>query len=156
MKNIDRYNALEELSCALLRKAAHNTNEYCGDGTTTSTILAANIFEQGQRMLVTGSNPIRMKKGMEKARDLVIDFLDEIRRPADTIEILRKCAMVSTNYDEKLSNVIAEALRAKGHKGVIHMEPVPLRETSLILINGGSISRGMRSKDLIRNKKNNM
>ena len=156
VKSIDRIDALEELSCALLRKAAHNTNEYCGDGTTTSTILAGTIFQKGQRMLVTGSNPVRMKRGMEKARDLVIDFLEEIRRPADTLEILRKCALVSTNYDEKLSDVIAESLKAKGHKGIIHMEPVPLRETSLVLIQGGSISRGMRSKDLIRSKKNNM
>ena len=162
VKNISRNDALEEICCSILRQSAHNTNEYCGDGTTTSTIIACSIFKKGQKLLVTGGNPIRIKKGIELARDHVIEFLEEIRLMANSHEVLKQCAMVSTNYDEPLSNIIAEALNKKGLKGIIHMEPVPLPESSLTVlsphqtIQGGGLGRGVRSTDLLKNKPNRM
>lgn len=97
VKNIARADALEELGCAMLRKAAHNTNVYCGDGTTTSTILAASIFHKGQRLVAAGGNPIRIKKGLEAARDYVLDYLEEIKREVKDREQLKQCAMVYRN-----------------------------------------------------------
>jgi chaperonin GroEL len=82
------------MACAMLRKAADNTNVFCGDGTTTSTIIAASIFKKGQRMIAAGNNPIRLKKGIEIARNHIIDFLDEIKLDITSREDLRLCAMV--------------------------------------------------------------
>ena len=94
VKNISREDALEEMGCAMLRKAAHNTNVYCGDGTTTSTVIAASIFHKGQRLIAAGGNPIRIKKGMEMARDHVLEYLEEIKRDVTDREQLKQCAMV--------------------------------------------------------------
>ena len=145
VKSIMRRDALEEVCCAILRQSAHNTNEYCGDGTTTSTILACSLFKKGQRLLAAGGNPIRIKKGIEMARDHLIEFLDEIKVPAGDIGSLKNCAMVATNYDEGLSTLIADALHSKGLKGVIHMEPVPTPETSLAVRWVHIVHRGRRT-----------
>ena len=98
VKHISRRDPLEEMACAMLRKSADNTNIYCGDGTTTSTVLAASIFKKGQRMLMAGNNPIRLKKGIEIARDHVIDFLEEIKLEVRDREQLRQCALVHFGF----------------------------------------------------------
>ena len=160
VKNVSRQDALEEICCAILRQSAHNTNEYCGDGTTTSTVVACSIFKRGQKLLASGGNPIRIKKGLELARDHAIEFLEEIRLRANSFEVLKQCALVATNYDEPLSDIIAEALSKKGLKGVIHMEPVPLPQSSLSVasphqtIQGGGLGRGVRSPDLLKDRPN--
>ena len=142
VKNIERSDPLEEVACSVLRKAAHNTNVYCGDGTTTSTILAAAIFEKGQRMVRAGSNPLRLKKGIDLGRDLVMEFLEDIRDTQVDHKVLLQCARVATNYDEDLSLIISEAVEKKGLKGVIHMEPVPEPKSSLVV---SSPSHSLRS-----------
>lgn len=104
VKNIMRSNALEEVCCALLRQAAHNTNQFAGDGTTTSTIIASTIFQKGQRLLTAGGNPILIKKGIEIARDYVLEFLDEIKLTELSPKQIFQCAMVelpsSSGVDE--------------------------------------------------------
>lgn len=94
VKNIYLPDPVQELACSVLRQAAHNTNVYCGDGTTTSTIIACSIFKEGQKLVAAGQNPIRLKKGIEMARDVVIEFLEEIKSEVKSLELLKKCAMV--------------------------------------------------------------
>ena len=94
VKNIYREDPLEEIACGVLRQAAHNSNVYCGDGTTTSTIIAASIFRLGQKMIAGGANPIGLKRGIDRGRAVLIEYLNDIRKPIEGMEMLRQCARV--------------------------------------------------------------
>lgn len=77
-----------------MREASHTTNEYCGDGTTTVSILANSILEKGMKMLDAGYNPIDIKRGMELARDEIIEFFEMMSEPLDTREKIMNAALV--------------------------------------------------------------
>ena len=81
VKNVYMNDRTSEIGASYIRKVASNTNMICGDGTTTSVMLSCAIFEKGERLLHTGINPIKLKRGMEKARDQILEYLDEIAEP---------------------------------------------------------------------------
>lgn len=94
IKNIREPDQKKEVGVSLMRQASHNTNEYCGDGTTTVSILANAILEKGLKMIEAGYNPIEVKRGIEVARDEIIDFFDMIAEPIETRDHLYNAAMV--------------------------------------------------------------
>ena len=82
-----------------MRELAHNTNEYCGDGTTTATILAHSIYSKGLKIIEAGYNPVEVKRGMEIAKGEIISFLEMVKQDVDqSREIVRKAAMVSVYF----------------------------------------------------------
>ena len=111
------------MGVALMRQVAHNANQFCGDGTTTATILTHSIYKNGLKLIEAGYNPISVKRGIDKAKQEILEFLDLVSEPLEEQEMIFKAAMVATNYDRHLSTVIAEAVEMKGKEGIIHIEP---------------------------------
>lgn len=118
----------------MLKQAAHQTNMYAGDGTTTSTLMARYILEEGLKYIQNNVSPIEIKRGLDKGKAEMLDFLKEIAIPCDTPEHYYHIAMVSSNYDQILSNIISEAVHEVGAFGAIEIEPGygPISELRLI------------------------
>jgi chaperonin GroEL len=95
IKNVFMRRREAELGANLIRKVAHSTNVLCGDGTTTSAMLSCSIFDKGEKLVAAGINPIVLKKGMEKARDAILEFLDEITVPIKSYQEILSVSKVT-------------------------------------------------------------
>lgn len=98
IKNVFMRRREAELGANLIRKVAHSTNVLCGDGTTTSAMLSCSIFDKGEKLVAAGINPIVLKKGMEKARDAILEFLDEITVPIKSHQEILSVSKVTQNF----------------------------------------------------------
>lgn len=116
-----------------MRQVADNANKFCGDGTTTATLLASSIYVRGQRLLEHGYNPIFIKRGLELGLGYILEFLEEISLQVESKEDLYNASMVATNFEPHLSEILSSALKMKGLNGIIHMEPNLYDETSLVV-----------------------
>ena len=94
VKNIRVLSQTQEIGVALMREIADTTNRYCGDGTTTSTVIAHYTFKEGLKLVSAGYNPIIMKRGLEKARKEILKFLELISKPIETYDDLLSAALV--------------------------------------------------------------
>lgn len=132
-KEVELEDYLENVGSQLIKQIAQKTAFEAGDGTTTSTILAAAIFNAGIDSLTIGVNPIEMKTGMELQVKAIIDALVKRSNPiikGDT-NTLRNIATISANNDKELGDLIATAFETIGFKGVIHPQPSKTSETSI-------------------------
>ncbi|EAR97343.3 TCP-1/CPN60 chaperonin family protein (macronuclear) [Tetrahymena thermophila SB210] len=154
-KNVMFKSKLQEIGASLLRKASGSTNVHAGDGTTSTIIIAEAILRESSRFLEYKANPIEMKKGMDKARKHIVEFLNEISIPIETKDQLYKVAMVSTNYDSEMSSLISNALWEVGVDGLIEIEPGNQLKNELFFVNGATLNRGFASREFIVNKSQN-
>lgn len=120
-KEIDLEDAQENLGAQLVKEVSTRTNEVAGDGTTTATVLAAALLEEGVRNIVAGANPVLLKRGMDKALSAVIEHLRSTARPVQSREEVAQVASISAQ-DEEVGQVIAELMETVGHEGVITVE----------------------------------
>lgn len=120
-KEIDLPDPEENLGAQLVKEVSTRTNEVAGDGTTTATVLAAALLEEGVRNIVAGANPVLLKRGMDKALALVVETLRSTARPVQTREEVAQVASISAQ-DEEVGQVIAELMETVGHEGVITVE----------------------------------
>ena len=120
-KEIDLKDPEENMGAQLVKEVATKTNDVAGDGTTTATILAAALLEEGIRNVVAGANPVMLKRGIDKAVSKVVESLDEMSRPVKTKEEIAQVATISAQ-DEEVGEVIAELMEKVGHEGVITVE----------------------------------
>jgi chaperonin GroEL len=152
VKNISTRSNLINIGIDLVKKVAHSANELCGDGTTTSAILTTAILRHGNYYLKAGVNPILMYRGIMKAKKIVESFLSEITivfNYKTELEKLRCVAMVATNYDEHLADLISRAVHVVGPHGQIFIEPSNVYGSDLTIIEGGSIAKGIASQHFI-------
>jgi len=141
---------VENMGATLLKEAARKTVKEAGDGTTTATVLAHAILEQAYNAHPEDS--IRgIKKGIEKATNKVIKYLEKISIPV-TGDMIDQVATISTNNDPKLGKIIADAFRAVGNNGVVVLEPTDLPQTTYELIDGVSYERGLKNIHFVTNK----
>lgn len=152
VKNIATKSHLQNIGIDLIKSVSHSANELCGDGTTSAAILTSAILKHGNFFLKSGINPILMQRGLNKAKKIVESFLEEIKITFDykkDLEKLRKVALVATNYDSELSEIIADAINKVGPHGQIFIEPSNVYASGLVVIEGGSIAKGFPNQSFL-------
>src|ERR1700745_3102056 len=155
-KEIELQDSLENLGAQMLREVASKTSDVAGDGTTTATVLAQAIYREGVKTVAAGANPMAMKRGIEKAVNVVcgnIDSktgerakgeLDKLSKPV-TGDMIAQVGSISANNDETIGHIIADAMKKVGKDGVITVEESKTLETQLEVVEGMQFDRGYLS-----------
>jgi chaperonin GroEL len=132
----------ENLGVRMMRQAAERTGDAVGDGTTTATLLAHAIFADGVRNLVAGASAIDIKRGLDRGLEAAIKSLRELSRPIKSKKEKAQVAAISAHYDQKMGDLVAEAVEKVGDEGVISVEEARTTETALEVVNGMQFDRG--------------
>jgi chaperonin GroEL len=144
-KEIELEDPYENMGAQLVNEVASRTSDTAGDGTTTATVLAEAIFREGCRVVTAGSNPMDVKRGIEKAVDAVVRELRTMARPTEGRKEISQVASISANNDTGIGNIIAEAMEKVGKDGVITVEEAKGMETTLEVVEGMQFDRGYLS-----------
>src|SRR3954452_16179062 len=121
-KEIDLEDKYENMGARMVREVASKTSDVAGDGTTTATVLAEAIFNEGLRAVVSGVNPMLMKRGIEKAVEDIVERIQKVSIEVKKKEQLQAVASVASNNDPEIGQIIAEAMDKVGKDGVITVE----------------------------------
>ncbi|MBI5596658.1 MAG: chaperonin GroEL [Elusimicrobia bacterium] len=143
-KEIELEDPLENMGAQLVKEVSSKTNDIAGDGTTTATILAQSMLNEGIRNLTAGADGMALKRGIEKAVKAVVDELQKNHKPVKTWEDKAQIATIASN-DKTIGKMIADALEKVGHEGVITVEEGKTAETSLEVVEGMQFDRGYLS-----------
>ncbi|MGL4546625.1 chaperonin GroEL, partial [Eubacterium aggregans] len=143
-KEIELEDAFENMGAQLVKEVATKTNDVAGDGTTTATLLAQAIVREGNRNVVAGANPMVLKKGIEKAVDVVVEGMKELSQPVESAESKAQVASISA-ADDEIGQLIAEAMTNVGDDGVITVEEGKGMVTELEFTEGMQFDRGYLS-----------
>ncbi len=119
---IDLEDKLENMGAQMVKEVASKTNDVAGDGTTTATILAQSVFNEGVKLLAAGRNPMDVKRGIDLAVDAVVAELDEMAKPVKKSSEIAQVGMISSNNDAAIGAILAEAVEKVGDNGVITVE----------------------------------
>jgi len=140
-KEIELEDPFENMGAQLVREVASKTNDVAGDGTTTATVLAEAILEQGMKNVAAGANPMPLKRGIEKAVDAVVAEIKRIAKPVDTKEAIENLASIAGN-DPELGRYVADAMDKVGKEGVITVEESKGTETTVDIVEGMQFDKG--------------
>ncbi len=143
-KEIELEDRLENLGAQMVREVASKTSDVAGDGTTTATVLAQAIFGEGVKSVAAGSNPMAIKRGIDKAVAKVVEKIHEMARPVEG-KAVAQVAAISANSDESIGKIIAEAMEKVGKDGVITVEEGKGMATELDVVEGMQFDRGYLS-----------
>jgi chaperonin GroEL len=144
-KEIDLEDKFENMGAQMVKEVASKTSDVAGDGTTTATILAQAIYREGSKLVAAGANPMVMKRGIEKAVDIVTGELKKISKPTKDKNEISQVGTVSANNDRTIGDIIAEAMEKVGKEGVITVEEAKSMETTLDIVEGMQFDRGYLS-----------
>jgi len=143
-KEIDLKDPLENMGAQMVREVASKTSDTAGDGTTTATVLAQAIYREGAKNVVAGANPMELKRGIEKAVEVVVENLKKLKRDVKG-NMIAQVGTISANGDETIGKIIAEAMEKVGKDGVITVEEAKTLETTLEVVEGMQFDRGYLS-----------
>jgi chaperonin GroEL len=143
-KEIDLKDPLENMGAQMVREVASKTSDTAGDGTTTATVLAQAIYREGAKNVVAGANPMELKRGIEKAVDVIVDEIKKMSKPVSG-KMIAQVGTISANSDEEIGNRIAEAMDKVGKDGVITVEEAKTLDTTLEVVEGMQFDRGYLS-----------
>ncbi|MGK7911871.1 MAG: chaperonin GroEL [Synechococcus sp.] len=141
-KEIELEDHIENTGVSLIRQAASKTNDAAGDGTTTATVLAQAMVKEGLRNVAAGSNPISLKKGIEKATAYLVEQIAGKARPVEDSTAIAQVATISAGNDEEVGSMIAEAMDKVGREGVISLEEGKSMSTELEVTEGMRFDKG--------------
>jgi chaperonin GroEL len=141
-KEIELSDPYENMGAQMVKEVASKTSDVAGDGTTTATVLAESIFKEGLKNVTAGSNPIFLKRGIDKAVDAAIAELARISKKVNDREEIRQVAMVSANWDASIGDIIADAMDKVGKDGTITVEEAKSIETTLDVVEGMQFDKG--------------
>jgi chaperonin GroEL len=144
-KEIEIENKLENMGAQMVKEVASKTSDVAGDGTTTATVLAQAVVNEGNRNLAAGANPMDLKRGIDKAVVAVNSRLHEISKSVSSSKEISQVGTISANSDETIGEIIAEAMEKVGKDGVITIEEAKSAETSLDVVEGMQFDRGYLS-----------
>ncbi len=151
-KEIELQDKVENMGAQMVKEVASKTNENAGDGTTTATLLAQAIYVNGLKNVTAGSNPMDIKRGIDKAVAEVVKSLQrQTRQIGDSLEKIEQVAAVSANNDLSIGKLIAEAMSKVGKEGVITIEEAKGIETSVKVVEGMQFDRGYISPYFVTN-----
>ncbi len=150
-KEVELKDSLENMGASLVREVASKTADRAGDGTTTATVLAHAIFKEGLRNITAGANPIEVKRGMDKACEAIVAELKKLSREVKDKKEIAQVATISANSDEKIGNLIADAMEKVGKDGVITVEEAKSINDELNVVEGMQFDRGYLSPYFITN-----
>jgi len=141
-KEIELEDKFENMGAQMVKEVASKTSDMAGDGTTTATVLARSIYEEGQKLVVAGNNPMAIKRGIEKAVEVAVKELQNMSKPTKDQREIAQVGTISANNDETIGNIIAEAMNKVGKEGVITVEEAKGMETTLEVVEGMQFDRG--------------
>ena len=143
-KEIELKDPLENMGAQMVREVASKTSDIAGDGTTTATILAQAIFREGVKAVTAGANPMAVKRGIDKAVEIVVGDIKRLSKPVSG-EMIAQVGRISANSDATIGDVIAEAMQKVGKDGVITVEESKTMTTELETVEGMQFDRGYLS-----------
>jgi len=143
-KEVDLKDPMENLGARMVREVASKTSDVAGDGTTTATVLAQALLREGMKNVTAGGNPMELKRGIEKAVEVVVEELKKLSKPVKG-KMIAQVGTISANADETIGSIIAEAMEKVGKDGVITVEESKSMETSLEVVEGMRFDRGYLS-----------
>ena len=141
-KDVDLEDAFENMGAKLVNEVASKTSDLAGDGTTTATVLARAIFREGTRMVAAGSNPMAVRRGIEKAVAAATVRLHEMAKKVERPEEIAQVGAISANNDRSIGDLLAEALQKVGKDGVITVEEGKTTETTVRFVDGMQFDKG--------------
>jgi chaperonin GroEL len=150
-KEIELEDNFENMGAQMVKEVASKTSDVAGDGTTTATVLAQAIYREGLKNVTAGSNPMDLKRGIEKAVASVIEELKRISKPVAGKTEIAQVGTISANNDKTIGDLIAEAMEKVGKDGVITVEEAKTTNTTLEVVEGMQFDRGYLSPYFITN-----
>jgi len=150
-KEIELDDRFENMGAQMVREVASKTSDVAGDGTTTATVLAESIYREGLRNVTAGANPMGLKRGIEKAVEVVIEELKKLSKPVKDKKEISQVGTIAANGDDVVGDLIAEAMEKVGKDGVITVEEAKAIETSLEVVEGMQFDRGYLSPYFVTN-----
>ena len=150
-KEIELENKLENVGAQMVREVASKTSDVAGDGTTTATVLAQSIVNEGIKNVTAGANPMAIKRGIDAARDAVVDAIKAQSKDLPDSQQIAQVATISANDDTEIGEKIAEAMEKVGKDGVITVEESKTAETFLETVEGMQFDRGYLSPYFVTN-----
>ena len=143
-KEIELKDPLENMGAQMVREVASKTSDVAGDGTTTATILAQSIYREGVKAVAAGANPMALKRGIDKAVEVVTEEVKKLSKPVSG-DMIAQVGTISANSDHTIGNIIAEAMKKVGKDGVITVEESKTMVTELDTVEGMQFDRGYLS-----------
>ncbi|PKN77150.1 MAG: chaperonin GroEL [Deltaproteobacteria bacterium HGW-Deltaproteobacteria-10] len=150
-KEIELEDKFENMGAQMVKEVASKTSDVAGDGTTTATILAQAIYREGVKAVAAGSNPMDIKRGIDKAVEVVVKELSKMSKPTKDQKEIAQVGTISANNDETIGNIIAEAMGKVGKEGVITVEEAKGLATELDIVEGMQFDRGYLSPYFVTN-----
>ncbi len=144
-KEIEVGDKFKNMGAQMVKEVASKTSDVAGDGTTTATVLAQAIFREGVKLVSAGNNPILIKRGIDKAVDVVIEELKKMSKQTRDQKEIAQVGTISANNDETIGKIIAQAMDKVGKEGVITVEEAKGMETTLDVVEGMQFDRGYLS-----------
>jgi chaperonin GroEL len=135
----------ENMGAQMVKEVASKTSDMAGDGTTTATVLARSIYEEGQKLVAAGNNPMAIKRGVDAAVEVIGKELQNLSSPTKDQREIAQVGTISANNDETIGNIIAEAMNKVGKEGVITVEEAKSMDTTLEVVEGMQFDRGYLS-----------
>ncbi len=151
-KEIELEDRYENMGAQMVREVATKTSDVAGDGTTTATVLAEAIFREGLRNVTAGSNPMGIKRGIDKAVKAVVEHLKTLSKSVKDPKEIMQVASISANGDAEIGKIIAEAMEKVGKDGTITVEEAKSMETTLDLVEGMQFDKGYISPYFVTDK----
>jgi chaperonin GroEL len=153
-KEIELEDSYENMGAQMVKEVASKTSDVAGDGTTTATILAESIFDEGLKNITAGANAMQVKRGIELGVDAVVDALLDMSIPVESTKQIEQVATCSANQDEEIGKKLAEAMEKVGKDGVITVEEGQSLETVVELVEGMQFDKGYLSPHFVNNLEN--
>lgn len=150
-KEVDLEDPYENMGAKLVNEVASKTSDMAGDGTTTATVLARSILEEGLRSITLGANPMVVRRGIEKAVGAAIEYLEKAAKPVESKEEIAQVGAISANNDATVGELIADAMEKVGRDGVITVEEGKSNVTTLDFADGMQFDKGYISPYFVNN-----
>src|SRR5512138_1255863 len=150
-KEIEVEPRFENMGAQMVREVASQTSDKAGDGTTTATVLARAIYEEGLKLVSAGHNPMDLKRGIDKAVEAIVAELKKQSKPTQGKKAIAQVGTISANGDVTIGNIIAQAMDKVGKEGVITVEEAKGLETTLEVVEGMQFDRGYVSPYFVTN-----
>ena len=155
-KEIELKDRFENMGAQMVKEVASKTSDIAGDGTTTATVLAQSIVQEGMKFVAAGMNPMDLKRGIDKAVEAVIAELKKLSKPCTTNKEIAQVGSISANSDADIGDIIAKAMEKVGKEGVITVEDGKSLNNELDVVEGMQFDRGYLSPYFINNAEKQM